>query len=174
LRLSLGILASPIADREGPDKAEIFWQVAKRLDQLEMELPTYRGSLHTALVCGTPPVTPNITFEWELVPSGSAPMVLRIRIFSAKVRDISGLYSDCPTAARGCGLANIVPPHARPEAGGSKRAATTSQDFSVPCPASIPTASYVQRVLRKGGWQAVLIEGTRCSTLRSESAPGRR
>ena len=151
LRLSLGILASPIADREGPDKAGVFWQVAKRLDQLETELPTYGGSLHTALVCGTPPVTPNITFQLELVPSGPVPTVLRIRIFSAKVRDISGLYE--ATVQELLGLrprkhsATACPD---PEAEWIEEGPLPHLKISVFLrPASIPTASYVQRVLRK-------------------------
>jgi hypothetical protein len=104
-----------------------------------------------ALVCGTPPVTPNITFRLELVPSGPGPTVLRIRIYSAKVRDISGMYEAIVQELFGL----------RPR----KAGATVGPDVEAEWieegptphlkislflrPASIPTASYVQRVLRK-------------------------
>jgi hypothetical protein len=147
LRSTLKILASPIAEGKGPDNARVFWQIANRLDQLERTLPTYSGSLYMALVCGTPPVCPNVTFHWTM--DLGRPMVFRV--YSAKARDISGLYRAIIEDYWGL----------RPR----KHRATAAPDVETewveegplpylkitlfPRPECIPTPSYVQRILRK-------------------------
>ena len=147
LRTPLKILASPIADGQDSDKAQVFWQVAQRLDQLERALPTHLGSLYMALVCGTPPVPANVGFQWTIALG--QPMVFRI--YSAKARDISGLYRAIIEDYWGL----------RPR----KHRATAAPDVETewveegplpylkitlfPRPECIPTPSYVQRILRK-------------------------
>jgi len=147
LRTPLKILASPIADGQGSDKAQVFWQVARRLDELERALPTHLGSLYMALVCGTPPVPANVGFQWTIALG--QPMVFRI--YSAKARDISGLYRAIIEDYWGL----------RPR----KHRATAAPDVETewveegplpylkitlfPRPECIPTPSYVQRILRK-------------------------
>jgi len=146
LRTTLKILASPIAEGIGPENARVFWQVAERLDQLERALPTYSGSLYVALVCGTPPVSPNVTFHRTM--DLGRPMVFRI--YSAKVRDITGLYRaiiEDYLGLRPCKHRATVGPGVKAE--WVEEGPLPHLKISLfPHLGFIPTASYVQRVLR--------------------------
>lgn len=69
-----------------------FWSVARRMRELEEELATATGSLDLALVCGTPPVPTNLKAQIQY-DTDSPTTELRLRVYSAKVRDIREAYS---------------------------------------------------------------------------------
>jgi len=88
----LAILVGPMDDGEWPGEAAVFWSIVRRLQGLERALPTYSLSLYLSVVCGTPPVPPNITAYAETdVNTGQTRLCLRV--YSAKTGDIGGFYS---------------------------------------------------------------------------------
>ena len=147
LRATLKILASPIGKGKGRDHARVFWQIADRLDELERALPTSSGSLYMALVCGTPPVCPNVTFHWTMDPGRP----VEFRIYSAKAHDITALYKAIVQDYLG------LRPRKHPATAAPDVEAEWVEEGPLPHlkislfrrPEYIPTASYVQRILRK-------------------------
>jgi hypothetical protein len=71
-------------------------EVSKRLAELEEQLPAAHGTLHLALICGTPPLPPGIRVAQGLRPVpgvGQVPAIV-LKVFSAKERDIRKPYED--------------------------------------------------------------------------------
>ena len=68
--------------------------VSQRLQELENQLPAAIGTLHLALVCGTPPLPPGVRASSELrpVPQVGFVPVFCLNVFSAKERDVKTAY----------------------------------------------------------------------------------
>jgi hypothetical protein len=88
----VAILVAPMDDGEWPGEAATFWSIVRRLQGLERALPTYPLSLYLSVVCGTPPVPPNITANAE-IDANTGQTGLCLRVYSAKTGDIGGFYS---------------------------------------------------------------------------------
>jgi len=91
----VAIVQGPMAKIECAETATVFWRIVEQLDRLERELPASLGTLHAALAYGTPPCPPDADFRGTLhvnLPSKSWRTEGRIRVYSAKVRDIKPFY----------------------------------------------------------------------------------
>lgn len=70
--------------------------VSSRLTELEEQLPAAYGTLHLALICGTPPLPPGVraSDELRLIPEAGWVPAIVLNVFSAKERDIRKLYEE--------------------------------------------------------------------------------
>ena len=88
----LPILLTPFADDNERDKRmAMAGSVSQRLEELEERLPAAPGTLHLSLVCGTPPIPPDVRVRQALHPLLPIPCI-SLQIFSAKVSDLGPIY----------------------------------------------------------------------------------
>lgn len=122
--------------------------VSHRLRELENELPAAFGTLHLALMCGTPPLPPGIraSSELRLVPQVGWVQAFSLKVFSAKERDIKYAYEE-----RLGGRFSYIKRDFFPI--GSRWQARTTLPFlevvCVPYGGSLPTPAAVQRVFKE-------------------------
>ena len=144
LEPSLLILLVPIGARRVPSDA--FWTIVKRLREMKERLPAHADALPLALVCGTPPIPPNVLTDYCFHAGAAVPLErLRLCVYSAKADDIRPFYS-LVTA----GLAQPPSPSApRPAFRWREGCPSYLESLVGVEGAALPTAGSVQQAFRR-------------------------
>lgn len=121
--------------------------VSQRLRELENELPAAFGTLHLALVCGTPPFPPGIrtSSELRLVPQVGRVQAFSLKVFSAKERDIKPAYEAMLGGRFTYAKKDFFPIGSRWQARGPL---PFLEVVCVPYQGSVPTSAAVQRFFK--------------------------